>query len=394
MVAARPRSPLRSRSGRRPGLPLHSMLVHREGVGPVRVQQVTAPMGGVSWTVIGSDLRQVDPIERYLAWLSAIERSPNTVRAYALDVKTFWVFLEDHGIRWDRISLEQLGAFTAWLRQPAANVIVLANGRPARCSSTVNRMLTAVFGFEFHARNGVEVAKALVDRARSGRGSCKPFLHGIAASKPRGRVGRLRQERRLPATLTLEQIAAVIHAQKRLRDRFLFGLLFGTGMRVGQALGLRHEDVVTQERRIEIVAREDNANGARGKQGSGCVPVTGELMRCYSDYMHLEYRELDSDYVFVNLWGGQIGRAMSYANVNEIVCRTRSRLGFHFTPHMFRHTYATLVRRGGVPIEIVSKLLTHSSIQTTSEVYQHSSPEDLRAELERAGVMAQLSGAL
>lgn len=361
----------------------------------MRVQQVMAPTGGVSWTVIGSDLRQVDPVERYLAWLSAIERSPNTVRAYALDLKTFWMFLEDHGIAWDRISLEQLGTFTAWLRQPASNVIVLANARPARCSSTVNRMLTAVFGFyEFHARNGVEVAKALVDRARSGRGSYKPFLHGIASSKPRGRVGRLRQEQRLPATLTLEQVAAAIHAQRRLRDRFLFGLLFGTGMRVGQALGLRHEDFVTQDRRIEIHPREDNANGARGKSGRGSIPVTGELVRCYSDYMHLEYGELDSDYVFVNLWGGQVGRAMSYANVNEIVSRTRARVGFHLTPHMFRHTYATLVRRGGVPVEIVSKLLTHSSIQTTSQTYLHCSPEDLRAELERAGVLAQIDRAL
>jgi len=204
----------------------------------------------------------------------------------------------------------------------------------------------------------------------------------------------LREERRLPATLSLEQVGAVIHGQTRLRDRFLFGLLFGTGMRVGQALGLRHEDVVTQERRIEIVGREDNANGARGKGGGGSIPVTGELVRCYSDYMHVEYGELDSDYVFVNLWGGQVGRAMSYANVNEIVRRTRSRLGFHFTPHMFRHAYATLARRGGVPIEIVGKLLTHSSIQTTSEIYLHSSAEDLRGELERAGVMAKLDGPL
>jgi integrase/recombinase XerD len=85
---------------------------------------------------------------------------------------------------------------------------------------------------------------------------------------------------------------------------------------------------------------------------------------------------------------------MSYANVNEIVCRTRARVGFHFTAHMFRHTYATMARRGGVPIEIVSKLLTHSSIQTTSEIYLHSSPEDLRAELERAGVMAKIDETL
>jgi integrase/recombinase XerD len=90
-------------------------------------------------------------------------------------------------------------------------------------------------------------------------------------------VGRLREERRLPRALSLEQVAAVIAVQRRLRDRFLFALLYGTGMRIGQALGLRHEDVVSHERRIVLVAREDNANGARGKGGAGSVPITGEL---------------------------------------------------------------------------------------------------------------------
>lgn len=345
--------------------------------------------------MIGGDRRPVAPIESFLAWLTHIERSPNTVRAYALDLKTYWTFLEATGTPWDHPTLERLGQFTAWLRQPADNVVVLASGRPRRSTRTVNRMLTAVFGFyDFHARHGVEFAKVLMDQTRSGRGSYKPFLHGIARAQPRGRVGRLREGRRLPATLTLAQVETVIRAQQRLRDRFLFALLFGTGMRIGQALGLRHEDFVTQERRIEIVAREDNANGARGKRGQGSVPVSGELVRCYSDYMHDEYGDLDSDYVFVNLWGGRVGRAMTYANVNEIVTRTRARVGFHFTAHMLRHTYATLARRGGVPMEVISTLLTHTSVQTTTDIYVHSTAEDLRGELEQAGVMATLERAL
>jgi integrase/recombinase XerD len=345
--------------------------------------------------VIGGDLRPVPAIESYLSWLSHIERSPNTVRAYALDLKAYFAFLELAGVAWDRVTLEQIGLFTGWLRQPADNVIVLANGRPRRSSRTVNRMLSAVFGFyDFHVRHGVDVARVLIDQTRSGQGSYKPFLHGIARAKSRGRVGRLREGRRLPATLTLDQVSLIIAAQQRLRDRFLFGLLFGTGIRIGQALGLRHEDFVTQERRIEIVAREGNANGARGKGGEGSVPVSGELVRCYSDYMHGEYGDLDSDYVFVNLWGGQVGAAMSYANVTEIVARTRARVGFHFTVHMLRHTYATLARRGGVPMEVISALLTHRSLQTTSDIYVHSTAEDLRGELERAGVMAVLEGPL
>ena len=212
-------------------------------------------------------------------------------------------------VEWDQVSLEQLGAFTAWLRQPVDNVVVLATGRAARAASTVNRILTAVFGFyEFHARHGVQVARALVDERRFGRGSFKPFLHGIAPATPRGRVGRLRQERRLPQTLSVDQVAAILRAHARLRDRFLFALLAGTGMRIGQVLGLRHSDLVSQERRIEIVPREDNANGARGKRGRGWVPITSEVVRLHADSMHEEYGDLDSDYVFVNLWPGA-GRA-------------------------------------------------------------------------------------
>ena len=344
--------------------------------------------------MVGSDLRVVEPVERYLAWLSRIERAPTTVRAYAHDLKTYWSFLARHAIAWDAVTLEQLGRFTSWLRQPAENVVVLASGTPRRSAVTVNRMLTAVFGFyEFHARHGVPVARALVDETRVRRGSFKPMLHGIEKATPRGRVGRLRQQRRVPVALSAEQVAAVIHAQDRLRDRFLFALLAGTGMRIGQALGLRHEDVVSQERRIEIVCRDDNANGARGKGGHGWVPITGELVRLQSDYLHEEYGDLDSDYVFVNLWGGQIGRPMTYATVYDLVVRTRRQVGFDFTPHAFRHTYATMARRGGVPVEIVSKLLTHRSVQTTSDIYLHASPQDLRAELEAAGVLERL-GAL
>ena len=206
-----------------------------------------APDGAESWTVIGPDLRPVPPVERYLAWLSRIERTPTTVRAYAHDLKTFWEFVESRGLVWDQVSLERLGEFTEWLRRPAENVVVLESGRAARSAARVNRILTAVFGFyEFHARHGVPVARVLIDDRRAGRGACKAFLHGIAPSRPRGRVGRLREQRRIPEALSVEQVAAILAAQTRLRDRFLFALLAGTGMRIGQALGLRHCDVVSQ----------------------------------------------------------------------------------------------------------------------------------------------------
>ena len=195
----------------------------------------------------------------------------------------------------------------------------------------------------------------------------------------------------MPRTLSLEQVAAVIDCQERLRNRFLFALLASTGMRVGQALGLRHEDVVAWERRIAIRAREGAHRRARSKGGAeGGVPVAPELMRLWSDYMHEEYRDLDCDFVFVNLWGGEVGRPLTYSSVERIVERTQRRVGFHFTAHQLRHTYATLAWRDGVGLEVIGALLTHRS-PSSALIYTHPTAEDLRAVLAERGVLAKVA---
>ena len=261
-----------------------------------------------SFTVIGPDLRPVGWSDEYLAWLTDCERSPNTVEAYAHDLRAFWTFLAEHRLEWEQVGVSELAEFAAWARRPAVNVVVLAEEAARLSARSVNRMLSGVVGFyEFQARRGSTLAQDLVVKTRSGRGGYKPFLHGIARSRPRGRAVRL-PERRVAARgrCRLEQVAAVIDCQERLRDRFLFALLASTGMRIGQALGLRHEDVVAWERRIVICAREDTPRRARSKGGAeGTVPVPAELMRLWNDYMHEEYGDLDCDFVFVNLWGGQ-----------------------------------------------------------------------------------------
>ena len=69
-----------------------------------------------------------------------------------------------------------------------------------------------------------------------------------------------------------------------------------SGIRIGQALGLRHSDFVSRSRELHIVPRTDNANGARAKvTATTVVPVSVPLVRLYSEYMYAEYGELDSD---------------------------------------------------------------------------------------------------
>ena len=119
----------------------------------------------------------------------------------------------------------------------------------------------------------------------------------------------------------------------------------------------------------------------------GAEPFMG--VEALADYLIEEYGELDSDYVFVNLWGGRVGSPLKYAAVYDLVRRLRARTGIDFDPHWLRHTYATGLLRSDVPVEVVSSLLGHASVATTSSTYAHLTVADTRAALTRAGVLTE-----
>lgn len=155
-------------------------------------------------------------------------------------------------------------------------------------------------------------------------------------------------------------------------------------MRIGEVLGLRHENIDTAGR-VKSVRPRRNANQARAKTGARDIQVAPRLVRLYADYLFDEYGPLDCDYVFVNLWADPIGAPMTYANVIDLVTRLRARAGGEFTPHRFRHTYATELLNRDVPAEVVQKLLGHASISTTIDTYSHLELRHVRASLENAG---------
>jgi integrase/recombinase XerD len=355
------------------------------------VHPVVVPGSGTrSWTVLGDDDVPVVPVDRFLAYLTDIGRSPNTVKAYAHDLKDYWSFICFRGLDWREARLEDVGEFIAWLQLPPAGrsgeVAVLPSAAAPVTAATVNRKLAAVSAFYAHqTRNGAEVGDLLAVWRTGGRGGWKPFLHHVSKGKPyRGRAISLRADKKLPRILTVAEVQAILDACTRLRDRFFFAVLHETGLRAGEALGLRHEDIAAAECEISIVPRE-NANGARAKSGGRTVPVGPELVRLYADYLHGEYGGLDSSYVFVNLFAGPRGHAWSYPAVYDLVLRLRAKTGIDFDPHWFRHSMATRMLRDGTPVEVVSKLLGHCSVTITLAIYGHLTAADARAALEKAG---------
>lgn len=367
----------------------------------MRVQRVL--MSGSeaeSWTLLGDDQVPFEPVERFLSYLSSIEKSPNTVKAYAHDLKDWFTYLTGHNLDWRTVTVQDVAGFVAWLRLPPeardGKVAVLPTVEHHCAASSVNRKLAALTSFcEFHARHGMQLTGLLVTMQPAGRRgggsatSYKPFLHHITKNGPqRRRMIKLKASSPRPKVLTVVQVQTVLDACEHLRDRLLFALLLDCGVRIGEALGLRHEDMGIAERSVTITPRT-NDNRARAKSGvSRTIPASAELMRLYADYLTREYGSLDSDYVFVNLWSRPYGLPWAYAAVYDLVLRLRQRTGIDFELHQWRHTYATWLLRRGAGMESVKELLGHASITTTIDTYGHLTVEDARQTLEAAGWFA------
>lgn len=352
------------------------------------VQRVlTAEDGPESWTVVDDHFSVIEPIEQFLAHQARIERASSTVRSYAFDLRDFFWFLTTRGSDWTLVDPTTIGAFIAWLRLPpsarSSNVVPRRFDEPHCSTSTINRKLAAVGSFyRYHSHYGVDSSAITTTRRRSGRYT--PFLGHLDAPIKQTLSVKLKQPQRHSRTLTSAQIDAILRACDRLRDRLLISLLHTSGIRIGEAIGRRHEDIDPASMTLHVKTRF-NANGAHAKTGEREIPIPAHLIRLYTDYLVDEYGDIDSDYIFVNLWSGKVGEPWKYWTVTDLTSRLRRRSGVVFTPHMLRHTYATDLLRRGVPQEVVQKLLGHRSITTTIDTYAHLEIDDVRSALTEAG---------
>lgn len=340
------------------------------------------------WIVLDDSYLPIEPIQKYLRYLDSLEKSPNTVRAYAHNLKLFWEFLRSKQLDWREVDLEQLSEFIHWLRNPEPAVISIQPQVSKRSEKTINHALTTVGGFyEFHERLG---ATGRVDAYRHqmqpGR-KYKPFLHHISKGKEvKTRLLKVKEPKTFPGCLTNVQVKQLIDACHRIRDKFLICLLYDTGMRVGEVLGLRHEDIHSLGvNEIHVIPRDDNVNSSRTKGGcQRIIHVGKDLMKLYSNYLIEEYPEdIDCDYVFVNCWDGEIGKPLEYGPVIGLFKRLAKKTRIQATPHLLRHSHATELIRSGWDMAHVQKRLGHSSIQTTINTYVHLTEDDLRTEYDK-----------
>jgi integrase/recombinase XerD len=327
----------------------------------------------IVWLMLDEDYQIVEPIQRYLTFLTT-SRSPNTVEAYAYDLRSWWEFISLKALDWRNVNLSDVEDFSYWLRVgDTTKVVSMQPVQAIRSEKTVNRAITAITSFyEYHIASG-HIDFKQFDRFYLPQGiNQKGLLTGIAKSKPtRQKLVKLKEPKSFPGCLTDEQIETIVNTCHRLRDKLIILMLNGTGMRKGELLGLCHEDIGDGSDNFIRVVRRNNPNGARVKGQERTIPVVPELMKMYNDYLIYEYPEPTSDYVFVNIWEGKVGIPMNPNVLNTMFDRLSKKTGIHVYPHLFRHTYATRLLKAGYSPDRVKYLLGHTSIQTTLDVYSH-----------------------
>ncbi|PZG19949.1 integrase [Nonomuraea aridisoli] len=360
--------------------------------------------GTVSWVVVDASYALHAEACAFLAALRGRDLSPNTERAYAGRVALYLTYCSAHGVDWAAPGFVALQRFRGWLVTVPYASELRSSGRPSRfrSQSTANAILTAMSEFlrvgASHGWVAIETVALLSE---------PKYLRHLPPGYDAGEFGQFRTVRARTLrfsvaepgyeTLTEEQIRAMLGHARRARDRFLVMLLAGSGMRIGEALGLRREDVHLLSNssalgcreagpHVHVRRRRDNANGALAKaRRPRSIPVNQDLAGAYADYQHERgevEQAVDCDMVFVNLFRAPLGRPMTYRNAKDLFDRLARLAGHVARPHMLRHTVATRLIRAGAGRDVVQTLLGHVS-PASMQPYLHPTDQDKRQAVEK-----------
>ena len=284
-------------------------------------------------------------LQGYLDHLT-IERgvAANTLSSYRRDLRRYSKHLSDRGIEdLAKVGEDDVSEFLVALRRgdPDAGAVALSAVSAARA-------LIAVRGLHrFAAAEGL----AELDVARAVR----PPTPG----------------RRLPKSLSIDEVLALLEAAGgdspadgplTLRNRALLELLYSTGARISEAVGLDVDDIDTEARSVLL-------RGKGGKQR--LVPVGRPAVQALDAFLvrgrpELARRGRGTAAIFLNARGGRLSRQSAWQVLQDAAERAEITSGV--SPHMLRHSFATHLLEGGADVRVVQELLGHASV-TTTQIY-------------------------
>jgi integrase/recombinase XerD len=281
------------------------------------------------------------PVEEFLSWL-AVERgrSENTLAAYRRDLAAYVEFVHGRGAALGDVGESLVQDYLAFLRAAG------------RAPASVARALVAVRSLH----------RFLVDEGYAGT---DPAVEVVVGRVPQGLPKALSEaevERLLGAVVGEDAVAR--------RDRAILEVLYGTGLRISELVGLSVNDVSLDEGLLRAFGK-----GSKER----VVPVGQEALRALRAYLERGRPALvkgrPEEHLFVNFRGGQLTRQGLYKIVRRHA--TTAGLADRMSPHTLRHTFATHLLAGGCDLRSVQEMLGHADVSTT-QLYTHLSSERLK----------------
>ncbi|MYG94747.1 MAG: tyrosine recombinase XerD [Acidimicrobiia bacterium] len=296
--------------------------------------------------LVKADVRTDVGVEEFLAWL-VLERyrAPRTCEAYRRDLLSYCEVLASRGATTRSASEEDLLVYLRYQQELG------------KAPSSISRALTSVRTFH----------KFLL-------------LEGIRDDDPGAHVELPRVPRGVPKALSEAEVVAIIGAVEgsdavSLRDRAMLETLYGTGMRIGELVGMSLVDLDLNGAVVRVLGK---GNKERVLPLGRCAheALTAWLSPAARGQMEPERwaNKSDQNAVWLNQRGGGLSRQGAYN-----IVKTRARLvglGAKVSPHVFRHSCATHMLDHGADIRAVQELLGHVSISTT-QVYTMVANEKL-----------------
>ncbi len=261
-----------------------------------------------------------------------------TLRAYQADLRQAESFFQEKGFSLEQpqtIQVATVHAYLAWLHKQR-----MAKSSLARKLST----LRAYYAF---------LKKS-----------------GICAESPLRDIGNPKQVKARPKVINVDQAYALLEQERTgfagLRDQALFELLYGSGLRISEALGIKLEDVNLDDAWVRV-----HGKGSKER----IAPLTAVCVQSLRRYL----RERD-EYGEKKLFLTEKGKPLSRRTASRLLEKARLQAGItqSISPHYLRHSFASHLLSSGADLRSVQELLGHARISTTQR-YTHLSTDQLLA---------------
>ena len=267
--------------------------------------------------------------------------SEHTLRSYQSDLHQLDDYLQNvlGGMNVDALSPIILRSWQAALKEAGLE------------SRSINRKISAVKSFfRFHLKKG------------------------IVKQNPAAALRMMKTAKRLPAFLKEDQTREIMAYEgdgswKSKTEKLLIEILYNSGIRVSELVGLKEKHIDTHQSAIKILGKGNKER---------VVPIKHELLKVINEYRQQKkqvFEEFDTEFLLVNSSGKKLNTQWAYRAVKHLLGQLSTTSKKH--PHLLRHSFATQLVNNGADLNAIKELLGHSSLAAT-QVYTHNTIEKLK----------------